>query len=61
MGVPYGTNASRTSATGVPSMVFGPGSIYQAHTSDEWILISELREAAEIYFDFCANAVQPAL
>jgi acetylornithine deacetylase/succinyl-diaminopimelate desuccinylase-like protein len=61
VGVPYGTNASRTSATGVPSMVFGPGSIYQAHTSDEWILISELREAAEIYFDFCANAVQPTL
>ncbi|MES2789649.1 MAG: M20 family metallopeptidase [Planctomycetota bacterium] len=59
VGVPYGTNASRTSATNVPSLVFGPGSIYQAHTVDEWIDIAELRQAAEIYFDFCAHAVQP--
>lgn len=59
IGVPYGTNASRTSAANVPSMVFGPGSIYQAHTADEWIDIAELRQAAEIYFDFCAHAVVP--
>lgn len=60
VGVPYGTNASRFSATDVPSMVFGPGSILQAHTSDEWIDINELGQAARIYFDFCANAVAPA-
>lgn len=59
MGVPYGTNASRTSASNVPSMVFGPGSILQAHTVDEWIDIAELRQAAEIYFDFCAHAAKP--
>lgn len=59
VGVPYGTNASRISATNVPSFVFGPGSILQAHTCDEWIDIAELRKGSEIYFDFCANAVVP--
>ncbi|MFM9195960.1 MAG: M20 family metallopeptidase, partial [Planctomycetia bacterium] len=33
----YGTNASVFASAGVPSVVFGPGSIAQAHTADEWI------------------------
>lgn len=56
MGVPYGTHASRIAATGVPAVVFGPGSIQQAHTKDEWIAIDELEQAAEIYYRFCATA-----
>lgn len=59
IGVPYGTNVSRFAVTGVPSIVFGPGSILQAHTADEWIDINELRQASEIYFDFCSQAVIP--
>jgi acetylornithine deacetylase len=55
VGVAYGTNASRISVTGVPSVVFGPGSINQAHTVDEWISIAELRQASDIYYHFCAN------
>lgn len=55
MGVPYGTHASRTSAAGVPSVVFGPGSIAQAHTNDEFIEIDQLEKAAEVYFRFCTN------
>jgi acetylornithine deacetylase len=51
----YGTNASRFAAAGVPSLVFGPGSISQAHTVDEWIEIDQLRLAAEVYYRFCAN------
>lgn len=54
VGVPYGTNASRFAATGVPALVFGPGSIAQAHTVDEWIDINELRQASEIYYKLCA-------
>lgn len=50
VGAWYGTNASRFSATGVPCVVFGPGSIAQAHTADEWIDVDELRQAAEVYF-----------
>ena len=50
----YGTNASRFAATGVPAIVFGPGSIHQAHTADEWIDIAELGQASEVYYRFCA-------
>ena len=52
----YGTNASRIAATGVPTVVFGPGSINQAHTADEWIDVNELRQASDIYYRFCAEA-----
>jgi len=41
---------------GVPAVVFGPGSIDQAHTVDEWIDIEQVRQASEIYFQFCAHA-----
>jgi len=51
----YGTNASRFAATGVPAVVFGPGSINQAHTVDEWIDVQELRQASDIYYRFCAD------
>jgi succinyl-diaminopimelate desuccinylase len=54
VGVPYGTHASRLAAVGLPSIVFGPGSIAQAHTKDEWIAVDELIKAAEIYFRFAA-------
>jgi len=57
VGVPYGTHASRFAAAGVPGIVCGPGSIDQAHTKDEWLDISELEQAAEIYYRFCAHAV----
>lgn len=50
IGVPYGTNASTLCEGGVPSVVFGPGSIAQAHTKDEFIEISELEKGAEIYY-----------
>ena len=55
IGVPYGTHASRTAISGVASVVFGPGSIAQAHTSDEWISVRELEQAAEVYYRFCAE------
>ena len=39
----------------MPSVVFGSGSIEQAHTKDEFIEIEQLEKAAEVYFQFCAN------
>ncbi len=42
----YGTNASVYAAAGVPTVVFGPGSIDQAHTADEWIDVAEVEIAA---------------
>lgn len=50
LGVPYGTNASTLCEGGVPAIVFGPGSIAQAHTKDEFIEIAELEKGAEIYY-----------
>ncbi|MBC8116488.1 MAG: M20/M25/M40 family metallo-hydrolase, partial [Candidatus Saccharimonas sp.] len=56
VGVPYGTHASRIAKANVPAVVFGPGNIAQAHTKDEWIAIDQLRQAADVYFHFCATA-----
>jgi len=44
----YGTNASIYAAAGVPSVVFGPGSIAQAHTIDESIELEQVAVAASI-------------
>jgi acetylornithine deacetylase/succinyl-diaminopimelate desuccinylase-like protein len=44
----YGTNAGVYAAAGVPSVVFGPGSIAQAHTADEWIDLDELAAAVDV-------------
>ncbi len=59
IGVPFGTDASKTAAAGIPSVVFGPGSIAQAHTADEWIATDQLIAAAEIYYELaraCARS-----
>lgn len=58
IGVAYGTHASRFAAVGVPSVVFGPGDIAQAHTKDEWICVDQLRHAVDCYDQFCRAAVQ---
>jgi len=50
IGVPYGTDASVIAAAGIPSVVFGPGSIDQAHTKDEWLEIDQLAKATEILY-----------
>jgi acetylornithine deacetylase/succinyl-diaminopimelate desuccinylase family protein len=52
IGVPYGTDASRIAAADVPSVVFGPGNIAQAHTCDEWLPLEELPQAAEVLYEF---------
>ena len=52
VGVPYGTDAAFYASTGVPSVVFGPGSIAQAHTADEWVELNQVQEAAEVYYRF---------
>ncbi|HEX3726913.1 MAG TPA: M20 family metallopeptidase [Pirellulales bacterium] len=52
VGVPYGTNAAAIAAAGVPSIVFGPGSIDQAHTADEWISLEQLSAASDALYQF---------
>ncbi len=49
IGVPFGTHAPRYAKLGAPVVVFGPGSIDQAHTIDEWIAIDELAAAVDVF------------
>lgn len=55
VGVPYGTDAPAFGAHRIPTVVFGPGSIDQAHTVDEWIAVEQLHAAAEILHDFACD------
>jgi acetylornithine deacetylase len=50
IGVAYSTNATAYAAAGIPTVVFGPGSIAQAHTADEWIAVEQLNAAVEILY-----------
>lgn len=47
--VPYGTNASAYGGLARECVVIGPGSIDQAHGSEEWVTIAELEKMAAIY------------
>lgn len=46
-GVPFGCDASKLARAGVPSIVFGPGSIDRAHTADEYIELDQVEQALE--------------
>jgi acetylornithine deacetylase/succinyl-diaminopimelate desuccinylase-like protein len=48
VGVDYFCDASVLSQGGIPSVVFGPGDIAQAHTRDEWISLRSLEESVAI-------------
>ena len=52
LGVDYFCDASILSEAGIPSVVFGPGDIAQAHTSDEWISLRSLETARSILLAF---------
>lgn len=56
IGVPYGTDAWVLSSLGIPTVVFGPGSIDQAHTDDEWIDIKQLERAADIFYELAIKS-----
>lgn len=48
-GVPYGSDASKFSRAGIPSIVVGPGSIDQAHTAAEYVPCEQVEQAFEFY------------
>jgi acetylornithine deacetylase/succinyl-diaminopimelate desuccinylase family protein len=52
LAVPYGTNASILAQAAIPSLVFGPGDIANAHTCDEHIELDEVAEAGELLYRF---------
>ncbi len=51
-GVPFGSDASKLSRQGIPSLVFGPGSIDQAHAAVEYVHLAEVERAFEFYRNF---------
>ena len=50
--VHYFCDAAVLAAGGIPSVVFGPGDIAQAHTADEWVSLKELDRARDMLLGF---------
>ena len=51
-GVPFGSDASKLSNQGIPSLVIGPGNIDQAHASVEYVEVAEVEKACAFYRNF---------
>ena len=49
------TDAATLFHSGIPTVVFGPGSIRQAHTDDEWVETGQLVEAVKCYTAIAAS------
>lgn len=48
-GVPFGSDASKFARLGIPTILFGPGSIDQAHAAVEFVECAEVEAAQEVY------------
>jgi acetylornithine deacetylase len=48
-GAPYGTDGAAIGVVGVPTVVFGPGSVRQAHTADGFIDVAELKLGTDLF------------
>jgi len=51
-GVPFGCDCTKLSRAGIPSLIFGPGSIDQAHTAAEFVDIDHVELAFDFYRRF---------
>jgi len=49
--VNYFSDAGEFAAAGIPSIVFGPGDIRQAHTADEYIELDQLERAVPVLME----------
>jgi acetylornithine deacetylase/succinyl-diaminopimelate desuccinylase family protein len=59
-GVPYGSDASKLQQLkGIPSIVYGPGSIAQAHSKEEWVPAEEVIAAAGFYLQLAQQFGKP--
>ena len=58
VGVSFGTNASIFSSIGIPTIIIGPGDIAQAHTSDEWLDLEQLRYGEAVYFNLMRSQIR---
>ena len=53
--VPFGTDGSTIAEAGIPTVVFGPGDIAQAHTCDEWIDLKQMEQAEAILWQLVTS------
>lgn len=51
-GVSFGSDASKLSRAHIPTIIFGPGSIYQAHAADEYVEIAQVEQASRFFREF---------
>ncbi len=52
VGAPWFSDAAHLSKGGIPSVCVGPGSIDQAHTKDEFIMVADLEEGVKFFSAF---------
>ena len=52
LGVDYYCDAANLAGAGIPTVVWGPGDIAQAHTADEWITIEQLEHGTDMLTRF---------
>jgi acetylornithine deacetylase len=57
LGVGYGTDASKLARAGVPTVVFGPGSIMDAHSANESVDLAQLPAAVDVLTALVRSAV----
>jgi acetylornithine deacetylase/succinyl-diaminopimelate desuccinylase family protein len=52
VGVPFGSDASKLARVGIPSLIFGPGSIDRAHAAVEYVECDQLLTAFQFQLGF---------
>ena len=58
LGVAFGTEAGLFSKAGIPSVVYGPGFIDQAHKPNEFISIEQLEKCSDFIIDLARWAAK---
>ena len=56
-GVPFGSDASKFSRLNIPTLLFGPGSIDQAHAAVEYVECAEVEKALGFYTEVARRFV----
>ena len=55
IGAPFGSDATKMTRTGTPTVVFGPGRIEEAHSNDEHVDMDEVARAANVLVTLAGN------
>lgn len=55
VGAHYFSDAGVLAQGGIPSVLFGPGDIAQAHTIDEWVSVDQLERATELLTEYLSG------